>query len=80
MEERELLLVVLAGLLIGAVIVAVEVPRDRPYVPEPLTVSLTNMTVIWVDVNDAEWMKGTLFDWDPLHAYAYDFWIILEPC
>ena len=77
MKERELLLVVLAGLLIGAVITAVGVPGYRPYIPQPLTVSLENVTLIPVDT---EWAKGTWFDWDPLYAYAFDFWIIVELC
>ena len=76
MKERGLLLVVVAGLLIGAVIVAVEAPDYYPYEPEVLEFSLEKVTVIRVD--DAEWAKGTWFDWDPLHTY--DLCIIAEPC
>lgn len=77
MKRRKLLLVVLAFLLIGAV-TAVAIPGYRPYIPLTLTVSLTNTTVIRVDIDHAEWMKGTWFDWDPLYAYAFDFWIIVD--
>ena len=80
MKGRDLLFVVLAGLLIGAVITAVEVPGYHPYIPQPLAVSLTNTTVIRVDMDHADWTKGIWSDWDPLYAYFFDFWIIVEPC
>ena len=77
MKRLKPLLAVLAVLLIGAVtVVAAHV--YRPYIPQPLTVSLANMTVIQVDVDDAEWLKGIWFDWDLL--YAFDFWIFVETC
>jgi len=45
MKRLKPLLAVLAVLLIGAVTVAAA-PVYRPYIPQPLTVSLANMTVI----------------------------------
>ena len=76
MEGKELLLVVLAGLIISVVAVYVSGPVEQPYPTEPLVFSLENATII---VYDPDWARGTWFDWDPAHIYTYDLWIIAEP-
>ena len=77
MKGRELLLVVLAGLLIGAVAIYVSGPAEQPHPTEPLIFSIENATVI--QVHDTDWARRTWFDWDPLNTYAYELIIIAKP-
>ena len=78
MKGKELLLVVLVGLIVSAVAVYVSGPAEQPCPTEPLVFSLENCNCTIIRVNDTEWARGTLFDWDPTYTYTFDFWIIAE--
>jgi len=76
LKGKELLLVVLVGLIVSTVAVYVSVPAEQTYKPEVLEINLENATIIKYD---PDWARGTWFDWDPAHIYGYDCWIITEP-